>query len=46
MTDGIVVTMDGGTLGLRYTELIAPLVKVVQDLAARVEALEGRNDNG
>ena len=45
-TDGIAVTMDGGTLGLRYTELIAPLVKVVQDLAARVEALEGRNDNG
>ena len=46
MTDGIVVTMDGGTLGLRYTELIAPLVKVVQDLAARVEALEGSNNNG
>ena len=46
MTDGIVVTMDGGTLGLRYTELIAPLVKVVQDLAARVEALEGSKDNG
>ena len=45
-TDGIAVTMDGGTLGLRYTELIAPLVKVVQDLAARVDALEGRNDNG
>ena len=46
MTDGIVVTMDGGTLGLRYTEIIAPLVKVVQDLAARVEALEGSKDNG
>ena len=45
-TDGIAVTMDGGTLGLRYTELIAPLVKVVQDLAARVEALEGSKDNG
>lgn len=46
MTNGIVVTMDGGTLGLRYTELIAPLVKVVQDLTARVEALEGSKDNG
>ena len=45
-TDGIAVTMDGGTLGLRYTEIIAPLVKVVQDLAARVEALEGSKDNG
>ena len=46
MTDGIVVTMDGGTLGLRYTEIIAPLVKVVQDLSARLEALEGSNNNG
>ena len=45
-TDGIAVTMDGGTLGLRYTELIAPLVKVVQDLSARLEALEGSKDNG
>ena len=45
-TDGIAVTMDGGTLGLRYTEIIAPLVKVVQDLSARLEALEGSKDNG
>ena len=44
--DGIAVTMDGGTLGLRYTEIIAPLVKVVQDLSARLEALEGSKDNG
>jgi hypothetical protein len=27
--------------GLRYTELIAPLIKAVQELTARVEALEG-----
>ena len=27
--------------GLRYTELIAPLVKAVQELTARIEALEG-----
>lgn len=46
MDNGLVVTMDGGTLGLRYTELIAPLVKVVQDLSARLEALEGSKDNG
>lgn len=41
------LTPDGdAVLTLNYTDLIAPLVKVVQDLAARVEALEGRNDNG
>jgi hypothetical protein len=27
--------------GLRYTELLAPLVKAVQELSARVTALEG-----
>ena len=26
--------------GLRYTELIAPLIKAVQELTARIEALE------
>lgn len=41
------LTPDGdAVLTLNYTDLIAPLVKVVQELAARVEALEGRNDNG
>lgn len=44
--DGIVDTLPEGFLGLQYTDIIAPLVKVVQDLATRVEALEGRNDNG
>lgn len=36
-------TDEGGeeTLMLNYTDLIAPLVKVVQDLSARVTALEG-----
>lgn len=36
-------TDEGGeeTLMLNYTDLIAPLVKVVQDLAARVTILEG-----
>lgn len=36
-------TDEGGeeTLMLNYTDLIAPLVKVVQDLAARVSILEG-----
>lgn len=36
-------TDEGGeeTLMLNYTDLIAPLVKVVQDLAARVTVLEG-----
>ena len=27
--------------GIRYGELIAPLIKAVQELTARVEALEG-----
>ena len=41
------LTPDGdAVLTLNYTDLIAPLVKVVQDLAARVEALEGSKDNG
>lgn len=41
------LTPDGdAVLTLNYTDLIAPLVKVVQDLAARVEALEGSNNNG
>lgn len=41
------LTPDGdAVLTLNYTDLIAPLVKVVQDLSARLEALEGRNDNG
>lgn len=44
--DGIVDTLPEGFLGLQYTDIIAPLVKVVQDLAARVEALEGSKDNG
>lgn len=36
-------TDEGGeeTLMMNYTDLIAPLVKVVQDLSARVTALEG-----
>ena len=29
------------TQGLRYTEFIAPLVKAVQELSAKVDALEG-----
>ena len=29
------------TQGLRYTHLIAPLVKAVQELSAKVDALEG-----
>ena len=41
------LTPDGdAVLTLNYTDLIAPLVKVVQELAARVEALEGSKDNG
>lgn len=44
--DGIVDTLPEGFIGLQYTDLIAPLVKVVQDLAVRVEALEGSKDNG
>lgn len=41
------LTPDGdAVLTLNYTDLIAPLVKVVQDLATRVEALEGSNNNG
>lgn len=44
--DGIVDTLPEGFIGLQYTDLIAPLVKVVQDLATRVEALEGSNNNG
>ena len=44
--DGIVDTLPEGFIGLQYTDIIAPLVKVVQDLAARVEALEGSNNNG
>ena len=31
------------TLTLSYTDIIAPLVKTVQDLAARIAALEGAN---
>ena len=36
-------TIQDGTerYGLRYTELIAPLIKAVQDLSAKVAALEG-----
>lgn len=37
---------EAETLTLNYTDIIAPLVKTVQDLAARVEALEGSKDNG
>lgn len=44
--DGIVDTLPEGFLGLQYTDIIAPLVKVVQDLSARLEALEGSKDNG
>lgn len=41
------LTPDGdAVLTLNYTDLIAPLVKVVQDLSARLEALEGSKDNG
>lgn len=41
------LTPDGdAVLTLNYTDLIAPLVKVVQDLSARLEALEGSNNNG
>lgn len=41
------LTPDGdAVLTLNYTDLIAPLVKVVQNLSARVEALEGSKDNG
>jgi hypothetical protein len=36
------VEMKDGTLGLRYTEFIAPLTRAIQELAARVEALEQR----
>ena len=44
--DGIVDTLPEGFIGLQYTDIIAPLVKVVQDLSARLEALEGSRDNG
>lgn len=44
--DGIVDTLPEGFIGLQYTDIIAPLVKVVQDLSARLEALEGSNNNG
>ena len=44
--DGIVDTLPEGFIGLQYTDIIAPLVKVVQDLSARLEALEGSKDNG
>ena len=39
MNSGIVVEMDDGTLALRYTEIIAPLVSVVQKQQAEIEAL-------
>ena len=44
--DGIVDTLPEGFFGLQYTDIIAPLVKVVQDLSARLGALEGSNNNG
>jgi len=37
------IEQKGELLGLRYTEFIAPLVKAVQELAARVEALEAQS---
>lgn len=36
------IEQKGELLGLRYTEFIAPLVKAVQELAARVKALTAR----
>ena len=36
------VSGDGGYYGLRYNEFIGPLVKAVQELAARVAKLEGK----
>lgn len=38
--DGIVDTLPEGFLGLQYTDIIAPLVKTVQWMEARITALE------
>ena len=40
MNSGIVVEMDDGTLALRYTEIIAPLVAVVQKQQSEIDALK------
>ena len=37
---GVVSGKGGSTLGLRYTEMIADLVKVVQDQEKRIAELE------
>lgn len=40
-TDNFAGYIDGGErLGLRYTEFIAPMIRAIQELSARVEALE------
>lgn len=40
--DGSGSEADDTAYGLRYTEFIAPLIKAVQELAARVEAIEAQ----
>jgi hypothetical protein len=35
------VYVDVDRQGLRYEEMIAPMVKAIQELTARIEALEG-----
>jgi len=36
---------DDGPLSLRYTEFIAPMIKAIQELSAKVTALENNNNN-
>ena len=38
--DGSVNSEDGSGLALRYTELISPMIKAIQELSQRLEALE------
>jgi hypothetical protein len=36
------IEQTGEQLGLRYSEFIAPMAKAIQELSARLEALERR----
>ena len=36
------MTYDSTTYGLRYTEMIAPMIKAIQELSAKVTQLENQ----